>query len=66
MIDLSSLSTMHWLLISNCALLVMVVLGFMVVRHQYQKELKSWQHKTQKSRTTMTRFHAVLSVWDAG
>lgn len=50
MLSLSSMSVVHWLLISNGLLLIATVVGFVLVRRQYQKDLQSWQAQTQKLR----------------
>lgn len=50
MLSLSSMSVVHWLLISNGLLLIATVVGFVLVRRQYQKDLQNWQSQTQKLR----------------
>lgn len=50
MLSLSSMSVVHWLLISNGLLLIATVVGFVLVRRQYQKDLQNWQAQTQKLR----------------
>jgi len=48
MLSLSSVSMVHWLLISNGLLLVAAVAGFFLAKREYQKELQLWQVQVQK------------------
>lgn len=48
MLSLSSMSMVHWLLISNGLLLIATVVGFVLVRREYQKDLQNWQTQAQK------------------
>ena len=50
MLLLSSLSMVHWLLISNVMLLVATVVGFVLVKRKYENDMQSWQQQTQKLR----------------
>jgi hypothetical protein len=50
MLLLSSMSMVHWLLVSNSLLLVATVVGFVLVNRKYQNDLLSWQQQTQKLR----------------
>ena len=50
MLLLSSMSMVHWLLVSNSMLLVATVVGFVLVKRKYQNDLLSWQQQTQKLR----------------
>ena len=50
MLLLSSMSMVHWLLVSNSLLLVATVVGFVLVKRKYQNDLLSWQQQTQKLR----------------
>ena len=45
---LSSLTMVHWLLLSNCALLIVGVAAFILAKKQYQKEAFAWQQQAQK------------------
>lgn len=48
MLSLSSISMVHWLLISNGLLLMAAVIGFFLAKREYQKELQLWQAQVQK------------------
>lgn len=48
MLSLSSMSMVHWLLISNGLLLIATVVGFVLVRREYQKDLQNWQAQAHK------------------
>ncbi len=50
MLSLSSLSMVHWLLISNGILLITTVAGFVLVKRKYQSDLQNWQAQMQKLR----------------
>jgi hypothetical protein len=50
MLLFSSMSMIHWLLISNCLLLIATVAGFVLVKRKYQNDLLNWQQQTQKLR----------------
>lgn len=50
MLLLSSMSMVHWLLVSNSLLLVATVVGFVLVNRKYQNDILSWQQQTQKLR----------------
>lgn len=50
MLYLSSLSMVHWLVISNGILLLATVTGFVLVKRRYENDLQNWQLQTQKLR----------------
>ena len=50
MLLLSSLSMVHWLLISNVMLLIASVLGFVVVSRKYESDQKNVHQQMQKLR----------------
>lgn len=50
MLSLTSMSMLHWLLISNGLLLVATAAGFYLVKRKYQSDLLNWQQQTQKLR----------------
>ncbi len=50
MLYLSSLSMVHWLVISNAILLLATVAGFVLVKRKYENDLHNWQQQTQKLR----------------
>lgn len=48
MVLLSSLTMEHWLLLSNCALLAIGVVAFVMTKRQYQREAAEWQQQAHK------------------
>ncbi|MFT7410683.1 MAG: hypothetical protein ACI9EX_001283 [Oleispira sp.] len=47
---LSSMSMVHWLLISNVLLLIAMVVGFVLFKRKYENDLQGWQKQTHKLR----------------
>jgi biopolymer transport protein ExbB/TolQ len=50
MLLLSSMSMVHWLLISNVLLLIAAVVGFILFKRKYENDLQRWQKQTHKLR----------------
>ncbi|MFT6113354.1 MAG: biopolymer transport protein ExbB/TolQ [Glaciecola sp.] len=50
MLLLSSMSMVHWLLISNVLLLIGAVVGFFLFKRKYENDLQRWQKQTHKLR----------------
>jgi biopolymer transport protein ExbB/TolQ len=50
MLLLSSMSMVHWLLISNVLLLIAAVVGFFLFKRKYENDLQRWQKQTHKLR----------------
>jgi hypothetical protein len=50
MLLLSSMSMVHWLLISNALLLIAMVVGFVLFKRKYENDLQCWQKQTHKLR----------------
>jgi biopolymer transport protein ExbB/TolQ len=50
MLLLSSMSMVHWLLISNVLLLIAMIVGFVLFKRKYENDLQHWQKQTYKLR----------------
>jgi biopolymer transport protein ExbB/TolQ len=50
MLLFSSMSMVHWLLISNVMLLIAMVVGFVLFKRKYENDLQRWQKQTHKLR----------------
>ncbi|MGK0248406.1 MAG: biopolymer transport protein ExbB/TolQ [Oleispira sp.] len=50
MVLLSSMSMVHWLLISNVLLLIATVVGFVLFKRKYENDLQRWQKQAHKLR----------------
>ncbi|CCK75428.1 MAG: DUF2802 domain-containing protein [Oleispira antarctica] len=50
MLLLSSLSMVHWLVISNVMLLIATIVGFVLVKRKYESDQKVWKQQTDKLR----------------
>lgn len=50
MLLISSLTMVHWLLISNVMLLVSSVLGFFLIKQKFENDRKDWKQQSQKLR----------------